>query len=441
MKKLNIWLKPFGDRNYQVKYFDVKIDVEDLSLENGEAAALLWKTVAGVPACELDKGYLYVEDAKGSVPLSFEMKEEMAGFSKRIWRVCRETSGNLCLSYRFFPRDLTEVKRAHPLFDVCNEPMGVTMSGVTCLAEVKDGQYEITVDWDLSQMPEGTAVAAIHEGTWVGRPKDYAFSLYALGKVSCCLDETGKYRMIWLTDPLPEKERICEIVPVLVRELCRFFGDEEIGYSVFFRKDPFDNSNGGTAFDGGFIYGYSDAQPLGAEQSINTLAHEIIHNWPRMENNAGEGNWFNEGTAEYYSVVLPYRAGIISREQMKQQLKEKLDRYLENPCRCMSNEEAHRMTWENKEAQKLPYGRGLCYLIDTQEKIRGRSGGSRSVDDLVLILVNKRKRGEKVTSEDWEQLIRKELGEEAVVNFRRIMNGKELVPAEEWYEGTFAEQN
>ena len=36
-------------------------------------------------------------------------------------------------------------------------------------------------------------------------------------------------------------------------------------------------SNGATAFENGFIYGYSDEKPLDLDMAFDIFAHEVIH--------------------------------------------------------------------------------------------------------------------------------------------------------------------
>ena len=89
MDNLNIYIKPFGDEAYQVKYFDVKMELEYCSLKQGEKAAELWNVVAGVPGCSLEGG-MKAEDEKGVLPLTMELEPGFApGFEKRVWKTGR----------------------------------------------------------------------------------------------------------------------------------------------------------------------------------------------------------------------------------------------------------------------------------------------------------------------------------------------------------------
>ena len=41
------------------------------------------------------------------------------------------------------------------------------------------------------------------------------------------------------------------------------------------------------------------------------LAHEVVHEWLRLDGPVEDVTWFNEGAADYYSLVAPLRAGLI----------------------------------------------------------------------------------------------------------------------------------
>lgn len=438
MKNLKIQLKPYLAEDYAFRYAEVTMVLEDPQLESGDMLASMWVMVAGVPGSPLEE--LTASDGMGKFVLAESIEKDPTGFDKRVWRVDRASSGNVTLSYRFHPRDMTGVDRAHPLFDVIAEKNGALICGVTTLAAVPDQSYHIQFTWDTTAMPAGAETAAIRgrgNFEFTGTPYDYSFSLYAVGKLQSITDSSGKYSVYWLDDQLPDREQVERQLPGVLAAICKFFGDEDIRYSVFFRKEPYDLSRGGTAFPGGFAYGYSNAMPLQMDECLNTIAHETVHNWPQLDADPGDGEWFSEGTAEYYSMVIPYRAGLIRLEHMAEWLTDKTVNYYNNKFQTLPNREAFDLYWKDREAQRVPYGRGLVYLIDTDQRIREKSGGKRSIDDLVLHTVEKKRAGEKVTVADWEDLLEKELGQKAVEAFRQVMNGKMIEPSQDWFNGAF----
>ncbi|MBQ6274294.1 MAG: hypothetical protein IJK63_08730 [Oscillospiraceae bacterium] len=438
---LSITLRPSMDASYHFKFCDVKMELETPELAAGMTLASLWKMVAGVPRCPLDPEGVSACDAAGALPLR-EATESSMGFEKTAWQTARATQGNVVLSYRFFPRDVSGIDRCYPIFDTICEENGALICGVTSLVTVPEKEYRFSLHWDRTLLPEGADVTAIKgngDCEFVGKPNDYAFSLYLVGKIQCATDDSGKYRVLWLSEHLPDADRVYAQVPPLLREMCRFFRDEDLHYSIFFRKEPYSVSNSGTAFDGGFAYGFSDSMPLRMDEALNTLAHEIVHNWPQLENLQGESSWYMEGTAEYYSVMVPLRSGIVDAEQAAEWLTQKSVNYYNNRFQRLSNEEAYAKAWENHEIQRVPYGRGLFYLAHVDVCLKNASHGARCLDDLILELDLRRRRGETVRVSDWLQLVERELGQEAVDEFREIMSGRKMLsPEPEWFDGIFA---
>lgn len=441
LKTLKIELKPYLSKSCDFRYADVKMTLEKPQLSETDKLCDLWKMVAGVPGAELSEEGVTSADAKGALPLTMTIEKDPTGFDKRVWRVKRATEGDVVICYRFLPRDVTGVDRCHPYFDVVTEKNGALIPGVTTLAAVPDGNYHIFVTWDKSAMPEEAKTASIKgEGDfdYIGTPYDYTFTLYLAGNYKKVSDESGKRHIYWLDDDLPDQEKAEVQIPPLLAEMCRFFRDEELAYSIFFRKEPFSISNGGTAFDGGFAFGYSDAMPLIMDEALNTLAHEIVHNWPSLDQVEDGGAWYSEGTAEFYSLMIPLRAGIVSPVQAAKWITEKCTNYYNNPYQSLTNKEAYDKAWEDNRIQRVPYGRGFVYLAETDYLLRRTSGGAKSLDDLVLNLISCRKDGKKVTDADWEALIEKELGSDAVTHFRAVMSGEEMIPADEaWFDGNF----
>lgn len=441
MKKLNIKIKPYIDSAYMFQCAEVSMELEKPQLSKGETLASLWKSVAGVPGAEFDEKGLTAADERGCLHLSESIEADPTGFDKKVWKVERATQGDVTLCYCFLPRDVSGIDRCHPYFDTIQEKNGVLICGVTSLIAVPEGTYHIHISWDKSAMPEDATTAAIKgEGdlSFDGTPQDYTFTLYMAGRIKSAQDQSGKYRVHWLADALPDKEKVVEQLPVLVKEMCRFFRDEDLAYSIFFREEPFQISNGGTAFNGGFVYGYSKTMPLAMESALNTLAHEIVHNWPSLSDIKGEGTWYSEGTAEYYSVMIPLWCGIADAAQAADWLTEKSTNYYNNSYQNLTNQEAYDRAWENAEIQRVPYGRGLFYLAQVDYQLRCGSGGKKSVDDLVLELLMRQRGGDTVTVADWEELIKRELGEEAVTEYKEVMTGRKMLePDDHWFDGLF----
>ena len=437
---LGITWKPWGDADYHISHVDVVMALENPRVAAGGNLVSLWVNVASIPCSEMTSQGLRARDAQGELALESVVEKDSYGFDIRRWRPLRATHGHVVLTYRFLPRIVPEDYRFRPYYDFRTEPFGATCAGVSSLVVPSDGTYDIHIQWDLSQMPpDTTAMTVAGEGDvrYTGKPSDYQFTLYAVGKLKKKVSEDGRFRVYWLNEPLPDAQAVLDGIPKILKGMADFFEDPAILYTVLFRKDPFRMSNGATAYSKGFIYGYSDEKPLRLKRALDIFAHEVVHTWPRLEDKAGEGTWYHEGTAELYSILIPYRLGLLNLGDVAETLGWRGLNYYNNPHNGKSNTEVYPLYWGDRKAQALPYGRGFFYLVDADMRIRQRSGGIHSVDDLVLETLRRARAGKNVTNADWRELICAELGDEAGAHFDAVCQGTMVEPCDDWFGGAF----
>jgi predicted metalloprotease with PDZ domain len=144
----------------------------------------------------------------------------------------------------------------------------------------------------------------------------------------------------------------------------------------------------------------SAAEPRGMAELV---AHEYFHAWnvkrlrpavlgpfdytQRVRTGA---LWFSEGVTDYYALVLPRMAGLLSEEGFLQGLAGTLRNMQRNEARKkVSAEEASMKAWEGGSMGfgGLSYydkGRLLGFLFDI--KIRAATDGAKSLDDVMRLL-------------------------------------------------------
>src|SRR5262249_12524252 len=145
--------------------------------------------------------------------------------------------------------------------------------------------------------------------------------------------------------------------------MSHFFGDEHSSYRIFIRHNPY-NAGGGTGLAKSFMFAYgADSHPTLRDLQM-LLAHEMAHTWPTL--NAEEPHpllaWYTEGTADYYSLVLAYRARLIDADRFLEVLNQRAEGYFGNPLMGLTNAQAGERFWSDGRAQRVPYGRGFMYL-------------------------------------------------------------------------------
>ena len=440
--QLGIRMTPHMNDEYLLTSCDVEMILKDPALPEGAVLADIWKEVAWVPVCEFAEPGLRAEDAGGALDLTLEEKKDKFGFGHLYWNTGRATSGDVTIRYTFIPQGQGKFTRSHPFFDTIPEKNGALIPGVTSLINVPDRTYKVELEWDLSDTPEGTRAACTYgEGNvqFEADCQTYTFNIMIVGRLKGS-ESGGKYRVWWLDDELPDKEHVEKSLPVLLQEIFNYFHEQDSPYSVFFRKEPYEISGGGTQFPGAFVYGYSEACPLNMEEALNTLAHETVHRWTKMENLKGEGVWFNEGMAEYYSMLIPLKSGLAGPERVAEWLTKKGIRYYSNPYQTMDIEEVYEQTWKdsrNRELQEAPYGRGLFYLIETDYQMKQKYDGKKTLDDLIFPMIETAGKKGACHVSDWEETLKNELGYEAVNFFRDVLKGRYISPRREWFDGAF----
>ena len=279
----------------------------------------------------------------------------------------------------------------------------------------------VHLDWDLSEMPEGArGIWSYGEGTvdkvlplW-----QIMITLYNTGMMHA-VEEDG-FGVYWFSEPNFDAESVARrMLPIFHYEK-NYFGDGDAQFRVFLRRDPFVNSNGGSACPYAFISGYSAYGGADPKRWFNTLLHEMTHTWPSMTDfNVGEGTWFSEGGTEYYCTILPYKGGFVDAKFTVDRLNEKIrDRYLDNIYRNLSNEEIAEIQWKDRRAQTVPYGRGFLYLANLEAKLKRLGKGS--IDELV----RKHSIMRPVTPKEWEDFVVEKLGDEGLRDFEDMKAGK-----------------
>jgi hypothetical protein len=432
LPKLSIQLTPHAEGGPQ-SHMGVRETLEAPGLAAGGVLVRLPVKLVGIPGSQFLGDGLTARDASGPLGLTVEEEPPIPQGSYRRWKVSRATVGDVVVEYRAAPRQITAATNNGPLFDLREESGGFAGAGVTFLAvPPSERPYRIVLDWDLSQAPKGSrGVSSLGEGhvETVGPPERLAFSFYAAGPVQTLPGASDGFGLYWLSPPPFPADVLGARIKTLHGAMAKFFGTSDAAYRVFIRQNPYPGT-GGTALPISFMFGYraSDKPTLEALQSL--VSHEMAHNWPAMQGEHGDTAWYSEGTAEFYSMLLSYRSGLLPLDGFVASLNDKTAAYYTNPYLRLSNPAAAKIFWSDPIAQTVPYGRGFLYLLDTDAAIRAKSGGKRSLDDVVQEIYRRQKGDQPYTIDTWLDLVGKELGAEATkAAYQAMAAGETLHPA------------
>ena len=132
------------------------------------------------------------------------------------------------------------------------------------------------------------------------------------------------------------------------------------------------------------------------------LTHEYLHNWYGLSIVQGEREpevaWFFEGFTTFHTRRLMYRMGLISLDAVRDELNDRLKKYLQSPARNAPNSAIAAQFFRDPTLGDQPYLRGdfIAMLVDYD--LRRRTGGRRTLDDLTRELVAAGKRGARETN-------------------------------------------
>lgn len=433
---LNILITPAWDAAAStVSALDVHMEVAGHELKPGERGLAYLRELVTIPACEILD--LRVSDDAGDLPFEWQDGEaEMSFVFRRFMVFGRASQGPVNIDYHVLPRVQPEGYRSSPYFDLVAEKGGVLGAGATFLVHPADfsAQLDVKLSWDLAGLPEGARGVWTYGAGDVQRRVDLQgllFSAYMVGLVNS--RETGHAGFYWF-DELPfNPDGASEQINLMFEYMARMFHDKGDCYRVFTRRNGFPGS-GGTAFPRSYIYGYGKGDEVTLEGLRDLLAHEMVHNWPTMKDDpAGLGTWYVEGSAEYYSTIVPMEMGLRTLDETAEVINEKAGSYFENPMNGLSNDELGKLYWKDRRCQRVPYSRGTLFLSNVDAAIRRATNGEKTLLDVELALLEL----PEPVPEDFVRAVADVAGLDIQADFDAMCAGEPIVPDPDAFGGLF----
>lgn len=370
-------------------------------------------------------------------------------------------AGEVTVNYEARPWNPTESSPCGPQIALERDAGGLTGAGMGFLLRPAETLGDLVdtvhVMWDLGDTPSGShAVCSLGEGIDVVAnvtPSVLDECFFAVGPLNSfpptptspitdaserggTLDSSGMY---WLGNPNFDASALGQKMQQLFPKMAAFFHDDEKDptYRIFLRRNV-QKCVSGRGLHRGFVFAWNTVVPRDPDETDEFLMHETVHNWPRLGHSVGGPTaeemvdaWFNEGIAEYYSLVLPYRFGILSEGEFLQRVNIRLSGYYTNPDRGVVNKDVMGLFWKGGHVNRIPYQRGLMYFLQLAYQLK--KAGGRSLDDLILEMVDLRKRDEAHGIAVWLSLLERALGPCALEGYRSMSDATPIVlPTDYW---------
>jgi predicted metalloprotease with PDZ domain len=368
---------------------------------------------AGRPQPVVD---LVATDSVGPVPL--------VASNGKGWTSTRAVKGDLTIRYRLPLENVPPVAGGPPI-NLRIDGDGLSAEGIALVAQPNlKGPYRIALNWDLSAMGPGvTGISSYGDGDVelpAGSPDRLGHIVLMAGTIK--RTDHGPFSAVWTGappfDPVPAMAWTAQ----LHSWMSRFFQDKtEPPYRVFMRFNPM-NAGGGSAYPHSFLVTWGKGVTGDSLKSI--LGHEMTHTWTAN----GLGKWYSEGNAVFYQELLPWRAGLMTTEQYLAGINKTASRYYTNLLADTPEDQVVPRFWEDTRIRVLPYDRGAMYIAVLNGKIKRASGGKRSIDDLIKVMIARDHAEQPITEAIWLDMLRAEIGEEGPAVHKAMLAGQLMLP-------------
>jgi predicted metalloprotease with PDZ domain len=400
-RQIEVALSPQRDASGEVASLEVSIRLSEPPGEFGDASPLtlvLEESEQGEGGWPDAIEEVYARDGEGALALKTK-SATVEGEARTEWRSDRHPSGAIVITYKV---KITAGERGR-FQGVHAHAGGFEGLGSTflLLPDVND-VYHARVTWNLAGAGEGAAAASSF-GTGdaeASGPLDRLLSaFYMAGPLGRFALDDGAvhFRSAWLGRPAFSPVE-ASVWAAKVRESQRaFFHDSDPAPFTFFlrtvpRLGPSWVGSGGPS---SFLLLAGDKLAWSRPARF-AVAHELTHTWlgvagsgVRLDGPEGSAYWFTEGFTVHFTREILLRSGLATPAEFLDDLRERTERFLTSPDKALPNEGIVKGFFKSDSVNKVPYDRGMLYAAEVDAAVRARSGGKRSLDDLVLALLDR----------------------------------------------------
>jgi len=389
--------------------------------------------VAGVLTIRLDDEDLEVEDDEGAIGVRSEMcSSDDADDPATCWYTSRATRGAVRVAYRARTRVVdAATSDGHPPVDLRTEAGGVTGPGRAFLAlPPLEGELDLSLTWVIADRRGQIGVCSFG----VGDLDLGATSLEALldchymaGDVTTVDHSCLPVSVHYLTRPSFDADAFADHTAQVNQALASTFHESPPPFRVFLRRNPYRGMSG-SALRHSFVAGWNEHTVDSMERLESFIDHELVHEWVRLDGPYEEAVWHNEGLADYYGIVLPFREGLISEDSFLSRVNLQARLGYASPYRNVPLSELVPLYWSDFRAQQEPYYRGFFYFAHLDFALRAHGRHAYTLDDLVRQLRAQRQSGEQVEADKWRAMVATELGHEGARLLNDVLLGSVTPP-------------
>lgn len=424
---LAVLVKPIST-NGQVSALEVRQELRD-GLPAGDVPLRFHAAVAvfGVKSIADRIVDLTVTDALGPVPLTVDADTRPSVFATspatRHWQATRRTVAPVSVRYRIPTQPLAE--GGGPPYGMKASGQGVAGRGVSFLLLPENTTTQSSsFAWDLSDLPAGSVgvITAGAGATVVAGPPIELSTQWVLAGPARVFHSTrspGFDAYVVGASPFDVDAALdwADRGYAYLAGTLKYLGTPP--YRLFFRSFDGPGNGSGAARETGGGAMMTTGATLGTrtpEDFKTTIFHEMAHNW--VGDAEGAGAWFVEGLTVYLTAVLPCEAGMADAQFCVRGVNPAAAFYYSSVARNWSMERIKASGFSDENVRRVPYGRGMLYFARLNAQLRDKSNGRRTLRDVLAPLFVDRANGKRLDEAAWEAMLRRELGQAAVDEFR-----------------------
>jgi hypothetical protein len=435
-----------------IPYVDVQVVAADMRAAPGKPLLRLPLVSSNVTTIADSLEDLRVTDSRGSLPLTTRDDQPSGLMYFRHWYAGRAVAGAVTIRYRAPITNALNPRGAAPPLELRTEDGGFSGDASTFLVLPDSAAtYGVALRWNLAALgPKAVGLSTLGTGDVSAATTDrsaqrglnglYDSGLYLMGGrvhvYPSPLPPDG-FMSAWQGNPPFDAAGLMRWTRSLYGSYLRFFrAPPRQPYEVFLRRNLI-NAGGGVEVGRSFV-GTFDRQTHEQDFKL-TLAHEMVHTFVGgLDTPEGLlSSWYAEGLAVYYERVLPWRAGLVPTAGFLEDLNTTAARYYTDRLNDTPNSQIPARFWADTRVRVLPYDRGSLYFAQLNADLRRSTHGRRSLDDLVLKMIARRRQGQPVDEAAWTSLVRQALGSRGVAQLDAMMSGKLVLPASDAFGSCF----
>ncbi|WP_152031521.1 hypothetical protein [Pseudomonas putida] len=431
---MTLQLKPQSDN---CGYLEISVVLEDATVLVGEPFLEIPSTVAGIKSVSYLPEEIRVTDDIGAIAVEIMPTASGNAIIPMVrYSAARSSVGPVRVAYTAPVPKSSSHRNSAPPFDLRSDAPGVSGAGLTfLLLPILEGQVALSLKWDLSLMSTGArGVCSLGTGDFIlsctlEEVRSSFFMAGPLKSVPDAVEQDCVFSAWWVGKPNFSCESTLPWIKRSYEAIADFFQPLETKpFRVFIRPGSIDSS-GGAALVDSFMIGYG-MEPQSEDSLRFLMAHEMVHPLAKgLDDQGAEHSWYAEGCAEYFKLIISYRAGLVDSDAFLRELRASTQNYYGNPNIGLPQNHVQRYFWSDSLVRTLPYDRGLLYLASVDYQLRTASDDKVRVDDIVRELIALKNEGVRLNQELWLSKLTEVIGEQASIDFQKMMSGSVLVPA------------